>query len=136
MRPPAFRRSLPLADGQTAYEELWEVPSDPRAKVTPSGTIRAWAVLAIRWSPVLRQMCPELRRVYTRNWGGSREVSTICVQALSWAVPASGPDDVDARVRCADVVRSGIIDALDNPDVESLLTTGARRVFLAVDVLN
>lgn len=130
---PGFRRTIDLPNGQKAYQELWECPSDLLAQTPP---VRAWAVLEVSWSPQLHQFVPSLRRLYTRPSGAVRQVYKQSVHAHHLAAPASGPDDMDAARRTADWVKAALPLAITDDPPKTLFATTARKVFLPEDVLS
>lgn len=129
LKAPAFRRRETLADGRTAYQELWEVPSDPRAR----GDVRAWACLQVSYSPGLGQWVPSLRRIYTRSSGAVREVAGTSMQPMRWNFTGA-ETDLDAARQCAQHARAFLPDLLvpEPPIVPNPIAT---KIFPPVDVL-
>lgn len=131
LRPPAFRRQETLPDGRTAYQELWEAPSDPRAK----DGIQAWAVLQISWSSGMSAWVPSLRRLYTRKTGVVREVWGTSMQPIRWARITPDGTDLDGARLCADYARLFLPDLIA-PDLPIVPHTVAVAIFPPRDVLD
>jgi len=135
LRPAAFRNTVELPDGRgatgrLAWRELWETPSDLRAK---NGT-RAWACLQVSYSSGLGQWVPSLRRVYTRTTGAVREVEGTAMQPMRWNV--TGTEDVlDAARLCASQAKERLVSELLQPKVPIIPNPIAVSIFIPADVL-
>lgn len=139
LKPPAWRRAVDLPSTQDGFQELWETPSDPRARGAEGSSpgIRAWAVVEASWSPSLHQFSPVLRRLYTRTTGDVREIYPRGDRLIAngMASPGAGPEDRESRDRCLSLMRAALPLLITDPTATTLLALGARKIFIPEDVL-
>ena len=133
LKIPAFRNTVQLPNGRTAWRELWECPSDPRlASATPD--TRAWACLQISYSSGMGQWVPSLRRIYTRSTGTRREVETTSMQPMRWNITGT-EDSLDGARMCAQHARERLPVELLQPRAPIVPNPIAVRIFIPFDVL-